>query len=116
MRRQVCDQTFMCWMAPQLGLQEFELSCSPPASKHAYGAHRMRLLNPQMEGLAEPCCFSRSWLRIREANWLHLDESGWLFFGGSVATGARLRFASRGNSWLKFVLETCLHLDRSGMP
>ena len=76
----------------------------------------MPLLNPQMEGLAEPCCFSRSWLRIREANWLHLDESGWLFFGGSVATRARLRFARRRNSCLRFVLETCLYLDRSDMP
>src|SRR5690348_6801486 len=61
----------------------------------------MRLLNPQREGLAEPCCFSQSWLRIREANGLHLDESGWLFLGGSVATGACLRFASRKNSCLR---------------
>ena len=24
-RRQVCGQTFMCWMAQQIGLQKFEL-------------------------------------------------------------------------------------------
>ena len=76
----------------------------------------MRLLNRQRGGLGGALLLSRSWLRIREAKWLHLDESGWLFLGRSVATGARLRFASRRNSWLGDVLERRLHLDRSGMP
>ena len=48
------------------------------------GPSRSCSLQPQLDG-------------IRKRFSLHPDESGWLFLGGSVATGARLRFTSRKN-------------------